>query len=266
MNRALLAFSVFPLAVNLASGQSSPLRVGGDVKPPQKVKDAPPIYPIEAKLFGIEGIVIPETSIREDGSVGEIRVLRSIRLLDWGAAATVQQWRYEPTLLNGEPTPIVMTVTINYSLGKASSAVRREGEALLADLHEGEDEEEATWPSGRPELELSNYSLEVSEDGSRTYKGTVRNVSGSPLSNLRAVVVHRERFRMNEREREALRPTIQVIGPLAKDAEQDFTLHTPNDGSTKLEKILLLFTTRSDPMVQHLVRTRARGGVLGPRE
>ena len=46
----------------------------------------------------------------------EARVLRSVPLLDAAALEAVQQWRFTPTLLNGEPVPVVMTVTVVFTL------------------------------------------------------------------------------------------------------------------------------------------------------
>jgi protein TonB len=61
-------------------------------------------------------VVILEAVIDAQGRVESVRVLRSIALLDQAAADAVRQWRFTPTLLNGEPVPIVMTVTVNFAL------------------------------------------------------------------------------------------------------------------------------------------------------
>ena len=90
--------------------------VGGNIRPPQKVADVAPIYPPIARAAGIQGFVILEAVIAEDGSVRDVRVLRSIPLLDAAAIEAVRQWRFSPTLLNGEPVPIVMTVTVAFRL------------------------------------------------------------------------------------------------------------------------------------------------------
>jgi protein TonB len=63
-----------------------------------------------------EGLVILEATIDEQGNVTETRLLRSIPLLDEAAVAAVRQWKFSPTLLNGVPVPIVMTVTVNFTL------------------------------------------------------------------------------------------------------------------------------------------------------
>ena len=48
--------------------------------------------------------------------VGDIEVLKSVPELDEAAIAAVEQWRYEPTLVDGVPVPISMTMTINFTL------------------------------------------------------------------------------------------------------------------------------------------------------
>jgi TonB family protein len=59
--------------------------------------------------------------IREDGTVGAVRVLRSIPLLDQAALDAVRQWEFAPTLLNGAAIPVVMTVTVNFSLSTSGT-------------------------------------------------------------------------------------------------------------------------------------------------
>jgi periplasmic protein TonB len=111
-----LAISVAVPAVSASSDQEKRVRVGGDIKEPKKIKDVKPVYPEDAKNAGIQGIVILETIIGTDGSVQEAKVLRSVTQLDKAALDAVIQWRYTPTLLNGEPVEVVMTVTVTFSL------------------------------------------------------------------------------------------------------------------------------------------------------
>jgi len=110
-------------AVRVAVGQlDSPavpagaVRVGGAIAPPKKTKDAPPIYPPEAKEAGVQGVVIMEATIDEAGNVSDVKVLRSIPLLDQAAIDAVKQWQYTPTLMNGVAIPVLMTVTVNFTL------------------------------------------------------------------------------------------------------------------------------------------------------
>ena len=90
------------------------IRVGGNIKTPTKIRDVRPAYPPIAQAAGVAGVVIIEARIGTDGSVEEARVLRSIPLLDQAAVDAVMQWRFVPTLLNGQAVPVIMTVTVNF--------------------------------------------------------------------------------------------------------------------------------------------------------
>ena len=76
-----------------------------------------PIYPPIPLAARKEGLVILEALIAEDGTVRDVEVLRRAPLFEESAIAAVRQWRFSPTLLNGEPVPIVMTVTVGFMLG-----------------------------------------------------------------------------------------------------------------------------------------------------
>ena len=91
------------------------LRVGGNIKPPAKIKDVRPVYPPAAREAGIAGVVILEVRIGTDGLIEEAHVVKSIPLLDQAALDAVRQWQFAPTLMNGQPTPITMAVTINFA-------------------------------------------------------------------------------------------------------------------------------------------------------
>jgi TonB family protein len=93
----------------------APIRVGGQIKPPVKIKDVPPVYPAVAQSARVQGDVIIEATVGEDGKVADARVLKSIPLLDKAALDAVNQWEYQPSLLNGIPTPVVMTVTVKFT-------------------------------------------------------------------------------------------------------------------------------------------------------
>ena len=99
-----------------ATAATQRLKVGGQVKAPTLVVKVNPIYPKDAQDARIQGVVILEIVIGEDGSVIETKVLRSIPELDQAAIDAVVQWEYEPTLLNGEPVEVEMNVTINFTL------------------------------------------------------------------------------------------------------------------------------------------------------
>ena len=75
-----------------------------------------PVYPQIAQSARVQGVVIIEATISPTGKVTDARVLRSIPLLDQAALDAVRQWEYSPTLLNGVPVPVIMTVTVNFTL------------------------------------------------------------------------------------------------------------------------------------------------------
>jgi protein TonB len=97
---------------------AEPLRVGGAISAPRLAYRVEPEYPEIAARAQIEGIVILEARVDETGAVRDARVLRSHGLLDEAAVRAVEQWRYEPLVFNGQPTPFVLTVTVSFSLGR----------------------------------------------------------------------------------------------------------------------------------------------------
>jgi TonB family protein len=92
----------------------TPVRVGSNIRTPQKIHHVDAVRPKTAEDAGIFGMVVLEIVIATDGRVLEAKALRSIPALDRAAIDAVKQWRYEVTHLNGEPVPVVMTVTVNF--------------------------------------------------------------------------------------------------------------------------------------------------------
>jgi protein TonB len=99
-----------------APAPPQPVRVGGDITPPTRIKHVVPQYPLIAKANKVQGVVIIEAIIGTDGKVERAQVIRSIHLLDQAALDAVRAWEYTPTLLNGRPTPVIMTVTVRFVL------------------------------------------------------------------------------------------------------------------------------------------------------
>jgi protein TonB len=90
--------------------------VGGEVKAPALVERVEPEYPPFAVRAHVQGVVILEAVVDREGRVEDLRVLRSIPLLDRAAIDAVRQWRYSPLLLNGKPERFVLTVTVSFRL------------------------------------------------------------------------------------------------------------------------------------------------------
>ena len=96
----------------------APVPIGGDIRPPVKIRHVAPIYPRVALDARMAGIVILEAVIGEDGLVDAVKVLRGHPLFDQAAMDAVRQWRFTPTLLNGQPVPVVMTVTVSFAVDR----------------------------------------------------------------------------------------------------------------------------------------------------
>jgi TonB family protein len=106
-----------PLPVG-TTGRPSRLRLGGDLEASRRVTKVQPVYPDSAKSAGISGTVILHAVISTDGKPLSLRVMNSQIDPDLARSAVeaVSQWRYTPTLLNGEPIEVDTTITVNYSL------------------------------------------------------------------------------------------------------------------------------------------------------
>jgi protein TonB len=94
----------------------APVRVGGNIKAPALLHKVAPVYPLLAKTTHVTGVVIVEARVDDHGQVQMATILRGLPLLDESALEAVRQWRYQPLLLNGQPTPFVVVVTVNFNL------------------------------------------------------------------------------------------------------------------------------------------------------
>jgi TonB family protein len=93
-----------------------PLKVGGSIRAPKRISASAPVYPPVAIGAHVEGEVLLEALIDEQGRVSDVRVIRSVALLDTAAVDAVRTWRYTPTLLNGVPVSVLMTVKVTFTL------------------------------------------------------------------------------------------------------------------------------------------------------
>jgi protein TonB len=100
-------------------GPPSPVRVGGNVKQPRIIHIEQPKYPPEAKRSRVEGAVILEATVTVDGTVDKVKVISGPPMLIESAVEAVSHWKYEPTYLNGQAVPVILTAKINFSLANA---------------------------------------------------------------------------------------------------------------------------------------------------
>ncbi|GAB4108713.1 MAG: hypothetical protein Kow001_07040 [Acidobacteriota bacterium] len=96
--------------------KKEPIRVGGNVQSSKLIRRVEPEYPELAKRARVSGIVLLQVTVDEQGNVTDVTIVRGHPLLNQAAVDAVRQWKYSPTLLNGEPVPVIATVTVNFVL------------------------------------------------------------------------------------------------------------------------------------------------------
>lgn len=99
---------------------AEPVRIGGNIRPPRKLRDVHPVYPASMREAGREAVVPMEATIGIDGTVSSIRVLTAQVHPDFAMAAAdaVRQWLFDPTMLNGKPVEVRMNVTVEFTLSQ----------------------------------------------------------------------------------------------------------------------------------------------------
>jgi periplasmic protein TonB len=92
------------------------IHVGGKVQESKLIHRIDPKYPELAIRTRQSGTVVLQVNVDEEGNVYEVRVLSGNPLLNEAAASAVMQWKYSPTLLNGEPMAVTAIVTVIFTL------------------------------------------------------------------------------------------------------------------------------------------------------
>ena len=123
VNQAINVVAKAPPAAppDTRSGPPHRIRVGGNIQQMKLVHQVKPIYPERAQAQGVQGIVLLEAVISKEGSIRAMRVVNKLadpELVD-AALEAVKNWRYEPTLLNGQPIEVVTTITVNFRLSSS---------------------------------------------------------------------------------------------------------------------------------------------------
>ena len=93
------------------------IRVGGNVQAAALVRQVTPLYPQIARTAHISGTVVLHAIIAKDGTIQELQYVSGPPLLMRAAMDAVREWRYKPTLLNGEPVEVDTTISVVFSLG-----------------------------------------------------------------------------------------------------------------------------------------------------
>ena len=91
-------------------------RVGGNVQASKLINQPKPVYPPLAKAARVQGTVKFQATIGKDGKIENLQLLGGPPLLVQAAMQAVQQWTYQPTLLNGDPVDVITTIDVNFTL------------------------------------------------------------------------------------------------------------------------------------------------------
>jgi protein TonB len=100
----------------VAERPKGPVRIGGDVKPPRLIFGPAAVYPVLASQSHVHGTVIIDAIIDEHGNVIQEKVVSGHPLLIQAALKAVSQRKYEPTILDGAPTPVDLRVEVNFQM------------------------------------------------------------------------------------------------------------------------------------------------------
>lgn len=112
----------------LAIGSGRLAAAKGDSKgqsPPRVLKAANPKYPSEALQKGLEGVVLIELVIDEEGKINDPRVVESIPELDEAALQTVKLWKFAPARTDGKAVRSTVRVPISFRIFKEGGQPRR---------------------------------------------------------------------------------------------------------------------------------------------
>jgi TonB family protein len=154
-------------------------RVAGGVMAGQLLSHVDPVYPAEAKEKRIQGAVVLKAVISKEGTVENLQVVSGPEELASSAIDAVRQWTYKPYLLNGEPTEVETTITVNYRFGGGLSEVvpRRIGNGVSSPtvLHT----EDPSYSEAARKEKISGdvlLNLVVDEQGKPTHVHVVRGL------------------------------------------------------------------------------------------
>lgn len=95
---------------------TGPQRIGGRVMEASLIRKVQPVYPPLAKSARVQGQVEFTAIIGKDGTIQNLTLVKGHPLLVRAAQEAVEQWRYKPTLLNGEPVDVITNIIVNFTL------------------------------------------------------------------------------------------------------------------------------------------------------
>jgi protein TonB len=92
------------------------IRQGTGVQAANLIHQVNPVYPPLARQARVQGVVVLEAVISKEGSIESLVVVSGHPLLNQAAVDAVKQWKYRPTMLNGDPVEVITTVTVTFTL------------------------------------------------------------------------------------------------------------------------------------------------------
>jgi TonB family protein len=104
-------------------GKTRPIKVDGNVPQSKLIRKVEPVYPEQAKSAQLSGKVVLLVTVDEEGLVADVEAVSGHPILADSAVAAAIQWRYSPTLLNSEPVPVIVTVTVIFSFTASGATV-----------------------------------------------------------------------------------------------------------------------------------------------
>jgi periplasmic protein TonB len=105
-----------PLPAKTQSHQ--PIRIGGGVSEANLIRRVQPVYPHLARTTHVEGVVEFTAIISKQGTIENLQLVHGHPLLVNAAREAILQWRYRPTLLNGEPVEVITDIMVKFTLSQ----------------------------------------------------------------------------------------------------------------------------------------------------
>jgi protein TonB len=106
-----------PVVVKAAPKPTGPLHVSSGTMAGALISRPDPVYPPIAKAAHVQGAVILHAVISKQGTIENLTVVSGPQMLQGAAVDAVKRWKYKPYQLNGEPTEVDTTITVNFTFG-----------------------------------------------------------------------------------------------------------------------------------------------------
>ncbi|HTR36373.1 MAG TPA: energy transducer TonB [Bryobacteraceae bacterium] len=105
-------------AAERPKASSEPIRVSGGVQMAKLIRKVIPVYPPLAKQLRVSGVVHLIGTIGKNGTIRNLQIVDGHPMLARAAAEAVEQWVYQPTLLNGEPIEVIAPIEVSFTLSQ----------------------------------------------------------------------------------------------------------------------------------------------------